>query len=346
MILREPAKDFLPGGALTVGCLLRPRRTGKGRDFLGDANMTTGWAVAASMALVASGCAPEETKVAIAQTPQAVRDTIQRELVGAELEDIAKKTVDGQVVYETDIIRNGRKWEVVIREDGTILSKLQEELAGSAAADESDAGQAGPAWRDRFDVNNADLLPTGTNAYITMQPGRVLRLKNGIDTLTITVLPETQEIDGVATGVLEERETKNGTLAEISRNFFATDRKTGDVYYFGEDVDNYKDGKVVSHESAWRAGTGGARFGLMIPATPTVGQAFYQEIAPKVAMDRVEVVSTSATVKTPAGTFERCVHLRETTPLESDVSHKYLAPGIGLIKDDEFELAERPQVDR
>ena len=298
------------------------------------------------MALVACGCALKETKVAVAQTPQAVRDTIQRELVGAELEDIAKKTVDGQVVYETDIIRNGRKWEVVIREDGTILSKLQEGRADSAAADESNAGQAEPAWRDRFDVNTADLLPTGTNAYLTMQPGRILRLKSGIDTLTITVLPDTQEIDGVTTGVLEERETKNGTLAEISRNFFATDRKTGDVYYFGEDVDNYKGGKIVDHESEWRAGTGGARFGLMIPAKPTVGQAFYQEIAPKVAMDRVEVVSTSATVKTPAGTFERCVHLRETTPLESDVSHKYFAPGIGLIKDDEFELAERPQVDR
>ena len=306
--------------------------------------MTTGWAVAASVALVASACAMKETKVAIGQAPRAVRDTIQRELVGAELEDIARKTVDGQTVYETDVIRDGHKWEVVIREDGTILSRLQEEAVEPDAGSEPD--HSGPAWRDRFDVNKADLLPTGTNTYITMQPGRVLRLKSGIDTLTITVLPDTQEIDGVTTGVLEERETKNGTLAEISRNFFATDRKTGDVYYFGEDVDNYKDGKIVSHESAWRAGTGGARFGLMIPATPTVGQAFYQEIAPKVAMDRVEVVSTSATVKTPAGTFERCVHLHETTPLESDVSHKYFAPGIGLIKDDEFELAERPQVNR
>ena len=306
--------------------------------------MTTGWAVAASVALVASACAMKETKVAIGQAPRAVRDTIQRELVGAELEDIARKTVDGQTVYETDVIRDGHKWEVVIREDGTILSRLQEEAVEPDAGSEPD--HSGPAWRDRFDVNKADLLPTGTNTYITMQPGRVLRLKSGIDTLTITVLPDTQEIDGITTGILEERETKNGTLAEISRNFFATDRKTGDVYYFGEDVDNYKDGKIISHESEWRAGTGGARFGLMIPATPTVGQAFYQEIAPKVAMDRVEVVSTNATVKTPAGTFERCVHLRETTPLESDVSHKYHAPGIGLIKDDEFELAERPRVDR
>jgi hypothetical protein len=233
--------------------------------------MTTGWAVAASMALVAFGCAMRASKVAI------------------------------------------------------------------------EPGHSEPVWRDQFDVNKADLLPTGTNVYLTMQPGRVLKLEHGTDTLTITVLPDTQEIDGVATGILEERETKNGTLAEVSRNFFATDRKTGDVYYFGEDVDNYKDGKGISHESAWRAGAGDARFGLMIPATPAVGQAFYQEIAPKVAMDRVEVISTSATVKTPAGTFDRCVHLRETTPLESDVSHKFYAPGIGLIKDDEFELTERPQ---
>jgi hypothetical protein len=207
------------------------------------------------------------------------------------------------------------------------------------------ASQAG-AWRDRFDVNKKDLLPTGANAYITMQPGRVLRLEHGADTLTISILPETQEVDGVTTGILEERETKNGKLVEVSRNFMATDKNTGDVYYFGEDVDNYKNGKIVNHESAWRAGVAGARFGLMVPAKPIVGQAFYQEIAPKVAMDRVEIVSTTETVKTPAGTFDNCLHLRETTPLERDVSHKYYAPGVGIIKDDEFVLAERPGVVR
>ena len=210
----------------------------------------------------------------------------------------------------------------------------------------SSAEQSRPEWRDRFDVNKADLVPTGANPYIPMQPGRALKLKHGNDTLTVTVLSGTQAVDGVVTGVLEERETKNGTLVEVSRNFMATHKDTGDVYYFGEDVDNYKNGKVVDHESAWRAGTGGARFGLMIPAKPMVGQAFYQEIAPKVAMDRVEVVSTNETVKTPAGTFEHCVHLRETTSLERDVSHKYYAPGIGIIKDDEFELAERPGTPR
>lgn len=204
------------------------------------------------------------------------------------------------------------------------------------------AGQSASAWRDRFDVNKADLLPTGTNSYIKMQPGRILKLTHGKDTLTVTILPGTEVIDGVTTGVLEERETKNGKVVEVSRNFMATHTTTGDVYYFGEDVDNYKNGKITNHESAWRAGTNGARFGLMIPAKPTVGDKFYQEVAPKVAMDRVEVVSTNETVKTAAGTFEHCVHLRETTPLEHGVSHKYYATGIGIIKDDEFELAERP----
>jgi len=201
--------------------------------------------------------------------------------------------------------------------------------------------QVGSGWRDRFAVDKSILLPTGTNPYITMQPGRVLKLTHGHDTLTVTILPDTQEIDGVKAGILEERETKNGMLVEVSRNFMATDKNTGDVYYFGEDVDNYRNGKVVNHESAWRAGVAGARFGLMIPAKPVAGEKFYQEIAPKVAMDRVEVVSIDETVKTPAGVFNHCVHLRETTPLERDVSHKYYAPGVGIIKDDEFELVER-----
>jgi hypothetical protein len=198
------------------------------------------------------------------------------------------------------------------------------------------------AWQDHFDVLKTDLLPTGNNPFIPMQPGRMLRLKHGNDSLTITVLRDTQQVDGVTAGILEERETKDGAIVEVSRNFLATHRMTSNVYYFGEDVDNYKNGRIVNHESAWRSGVNGARFGLMIPSSPVIGQRFYQELAPKVAMDRVEVVSTNERVNTPAGTFEHCVHLRETTPLEHDVSHKYFAPGVGLVKDDDFELIAKP----
>ena len=212
--------------------------------------------------------------------------------------------------------------------------------AESAEAGTADANSAG--WRDTFTANKADLAPTGNNPYLPIQPGHVLKLGHGKERLTVSVLSETKAVDGVTTAVLEEREEKDGQLIELARNYFATDLSTGDVYYFGEYVDNYKGGKLANHDSTWLAGVNGARFGLMMPGKPTKGDKYYQEVSPKVAMDRVEIVSVNETVKTPAGTFQHCVHLRETTPLEPDVTHKYFAPGVGMIKDGPFELMETP----
>src|SRR5215510_10857625 len=66
-----------------------------------------------------------ETKVRLDQTPPAVRQTIERELSGATLEDIALKKQGGRNVYETDIIRDGQKWEVLVGEDGRIIHKAR-----------------------------------------------------------------------------------------------------------------------------------------------------------------------------------------------------------------------------
>jgi hypothetical protein len=281
-----------------------------------------------------------EVKVKLEQTPPPVRKTIERELAASgELEDISKQTSSGKTIYEVDIFaKAGGKLEVRVAEDGSVISKIKE---GANGEEKAEASAQDASFRQKFDVEKEDLKPTGKNQWLTIQPGRVQKLKSGIDSLTITILPDTKTIDGVKVGILEERETKDGKLIEVSRNYFATDDETGDVYYFGEDVDNYKDGKIVDHESAWHAGEKGARFGLMIPAKPKVGDKFYQEIAPKVAMDRVEIVAVDEPLTTPAGTF-KCLHLKETTPLEGEVSHKWYAPGIGMVKDDEFELAEKP----
>jgi hypothetical protein len=77
--------------------------------------------------------------------------------------------------------------------------------------------------------------------------GQELSAESEEQHIDVTVLPETQQLDGVTAGVLQERETKNGQLAEVPGNFLATDLRTGVVYYFEEDVDNYKGGKGVSH---------------------------------------------------------------------------------------------------
>lgn len=98
--------------------------------------------------------------------------------------------------------------------------------------------------------------------------------------MTITVANDTKAVDGVETRVVEEREEADGRVVEVSKNYFALDQRTKDVYYFGEDVDEYKDGRV-SHGGSWLAGEEGATFGLMAPGEPKKGDRFYQEQAPR-----------------------------------------------------------------
>ena len=155
----------------------------------------------------------------------------------------------------------------------------------------------------------------------------------------LAVLDETKPIGGVETRVVEERETLGGAPVEVSRNYFAIHPRTLDVYYFGEDVDIYKNGKVSSHDGAWQHGAKGAKFGLAMPGTPRAGMQFYQELAPRVALDRAEIVSLTERVVTPAGTFDRCLKTRESTPLEPLVREsKIYAPDVGLVKDGSLDL--------
>lgn len=202
---------------------------------------------------------------------------------------------------------------------------------------------AGQVFRSTFDVDKASLADRGRNTYFILEPGYRLHFRDdrrGTDTLAITVLDDTKAVDGVTTRVVEERETKGGELAEVSRNYFAIDRTTGDVYYFGEDVDEYKNGKITGHGGAWLSGVNGARFGLMMPGTPKVGDRYYQEYAPKAAMDRAEILSVTAEMKVAAGAYKNCLHTRESSAIESGSEGKLYAPGVGLIKDADFELVK------
>ena len=194
--------------------------------------------------------------------------------------------------------------------------------------------QTGKDPQSVFPVDKKTLGVKGANPYFILTPGYQLSYKNGNDTDTVTVLDETKLIDGVEARVVEDREMKNGQLIELTRDYYAIDSVTNDLYYFGEDVDVYRNGKVTGHEGAWLSGVKGAKFGLMMPGKPKVGQRFYEEQAPGVGMDRAEIVSYSERVATPAGTFEKCIQTFETSALEKNLAdHKWYASGVGPVKD-------------
>lgn len=200
-------------------------------------------------------------------------------------------------------------------------------------------------WFRTFECTWAN---SGINPFFPLEPGRWSELRGHEDGETIevriSVLFDTEMVAGVETRVVEEREWVDGELVEVSRNFLAICEPTGNVFYFGEDVDIYEDGQVVSHDGAWRAGVGGARAGVLMPGSFLLGSRYYQEIAPQVALDRACHTRMAMSVWTPAGNFTGCVQIEETTPLEpDDLSIKRYCPGVGLVYDDGIRLVDRSE---
>jgi hypothetical protein len=194
-----------------------------------------------------------------------------------------------------------------------------------------------------FRTENCTFSSTGRNPFFILEPNYQLVLA-GVDAgeearVTITVLNETREVNGTETRVVEERETLGGEIVEISRNFFAICEETNSIFYFGEEVDDYENGRLVAHEGAWLAGEDANRAGIIMPGSILLGARYYQEIAPNVALDRAEIVDMGEAIQTPAGDFADTLITQETTPLEPDVVElKYYAAGIGLIQEEELKL--------
>lgn len=205
-----------------------------------------------------------------------------------------------------------------------------------------------PEYTEDFDRDRCTFTSVGSNPYFPLWPGYALDFEgqelDDEDELvdiaaTITVTTDTELVDGVLTRVIEERESEDGELVEVSRNFFAYCRETGDVWYFGEDVDDYDDGVIVGHEGAWRAGVDGAEAGIVMPGTPMIGARFFEEIAPGIAEDIGEIISLDAMLTVPSGTYQDLLYVVEGSALDpDDFSEKWYSHGLGLVKDDELDL--------
>ena len=200
-------------------------------------------------------------------------------------------------------------------------------------------------WLDSFNLDDCDLSSSGANNYFILKPGHQLILEGQEDgeelQLNITVLNETKIVNGTEARIVEERESEGGELVEVSRNWFVICKQTNDIFYLGEDVNIYEDGKVVDHEGAWEAGLSNAKLGLIMPGKVELGLKYYQEVAPGVAEDRAEIVGLDKVLDTPAGKFEQVLETEETNALKPDEKEsKFYAPGIGLIQEETLKLVK------
>lgn len=170
------------------------------------------------------------------------------------------------------------------------------------------------------------------NPFFPLIPGRTYVYRNGAETVRTTITNQTKQILGVTVIVVNDVSTVNGLPTEDTEDWFAQDTQ-GNVWYFGEISRQFENGELVGIDGSWKAGVDGALPGIVMKATPQVGDVYRQEFALGEAEDMGAVLNRNGSATTPkASCNATCLVTKDFSPLEPDaIENKYFAPGVGLI---------------
>ena len=197
-------------------------------------------------------------------------------------------------------------------------------------------------------INPANFVAGINNRFTPFPPGafRVYEKQTpqGLERIRVEVLPQTRVIMGVTVTTLRDTVTLGGVLIEDTLDWLAQDTD-GNVWYFGEIVQNFENGVLSDLDGSFETGKAGAKPGFWSKAAPQVGDFFRQEWDLSNAEDVVEVISLDArdtTVPFSQNGTGPILKTRDTTPLSPDaVEFKYYVPGIGFALEVNPETGER-----
>ena len=216
-----------------------------------------------------------------------------------------------------------------------------------------------------FDEQNfvSDFSHPGiSNRYFPLAIGNVWEYASQSETGRVEVLEDTKLIDDVTCLVVRDTVSEDGVLKEDTDDWFALDRRNGNVWYCGEEVKDYETfpgdepqtPELVSIDGSFKVDRDGAKAGIIVPAAPVRGQFFRQEYSLGNAEDVIDVLETQyvygkrpsldALVPKALANYlcgPGCVVTGESNPLEPDAfARKYYAPGIGLFLETDPESGE------
>ena len=209
----------------------------------------------------------------------------------------------------------------------------------SGAIGDESSTSATSAYEPRIDAES--FTTNIDNPYMPLKTGMKWIYEGEDDgeseRVVVEVTNQTREVMGVTCVIVRDTVTIEGELVEDTYDWFAQDAD-GNVWYFGEDTKEYENGEVVSTEGAWEAGIDGAQPGIVMLATPKVGDRYRQEFYEGEAEDMGEVIELDTSVKVAFAAFDDVVVTKDFTPLEPDVvEHKYYAAGVGLVLEEKVE---------
>jgi hypothetical protein len=208
----------------------------------------------------------------------------------------------------------------------------------SATSGASNRGDL-PQGREPVQLDPADFSVSIDNPYWPMSPGTKwvyseTDTKGTNQKVVVEVTDQTKMIaNGIEARVVRDTVTENGAPVEITDDWYAQD-KAGNIWYLGEHVTNYKNGKVVGHGGSFEAGVDGAQPGIAMPANPDPGLSYRQEYYKGEAEDKAAVITIGEEqVQVPLGYFDKGVLMtRDLVPTEPKVQElKFYAPNVGPL---------------
>jgi hypothetical protein len=189
-------------------------------------------------------------------------------------------------------------------------------------------------------ISAADFVSRIDNPYLPFTPGSKwvyeATLEDGtVERNEIEVLKETRDVNGVAATIVHDTVYAGGQLVEETYDWYAQD-KDGNVWYLGEEVDNYENGVLVDHAGSWEWGVDGALPGVIMWADPSahLNEAYYQEFYAGEAEDKGQVLSVTESASVPFGSFENVVKTYDSSAIDPDLQEeKFYASGVGMVRE-------------
>jgi hypothetical protein len=182
-----------------------------------------------------------------------------------------------------------------------------------------------PTFSNPTNITNP-LFPVSQQASVLML-GQV----DGLPFRTeVTLLAETRIVEWegqrVEVAVSQYSAYLDGKITEVALDLYAQ-ADDGSVWYFGEDVFDFRDGAIVVTEGTWLAGRDGPA-AMIMPGNPQVGDVYRPENAPGFVFEEVTVAAVGMSLDGPLGPIEGGMTADE---LHADGSHeeKIFAPGYG-----------------
>ena len=150
-----------------------------------------------------------------------------------------------------------------------LVAACGDEANGEPVIDPGDGGNYAPT------IEAANFVDRIDNPFLSLIPGSrwIYETDDGVERIEVVVLEETREILGITATIVRDMVSEDGELIEDAFDWYAQD-VDGNVWYLGEDSEEFEDGELVGTAGSWESGVDGAQPGIIMHADPRVGVGY------------------------------------------------------------------------